>query len=126
MTKQEHDLGGISCESSIEGQARTPITTGQLLREFNTLRVRISERIGGCPGAFAGYDDLRFDMPDLLFSARLSATLLEDSGRHHLVEYRATSVPDEAGMVGRTGRVIARGVGLTLTPGQQRDPLPFG
>jgi hypothetical protein len=83
----------------------------RVLMAFDSLRRAMSRALSGEDGVPVGYDVLEIQPPSAGPRAVLvTATLLEDLGVRHAVEYQATLLEPPA-------RAVVRAAGWTLVPG---------
>jgi hypothetical protein len=101
------------------------ITQADLLKAFDRRRRHLAQLVARDDGLFAGYDVL--EMPAMLGTGgvRVSATVRDDVGSRHAVEYIAVLMkPEEASLpsayfVAEIAKREARATGWTLVPSRR-------
>lgn len=112
----------VSEELVLENRDTTSIDA-RLLRAFDQSRRRLSLQLCEDEGLFVGFDILEFfhvpTWPQL--RVLITASVRDDRGTRHAVEYRATLVEGHESEIGLD---LARAAGWTLTPAAASAAVP--
>lgn len=95
------------------------LTGARILRAFDALRREVASELAGCPGVFAGYDQLELPLsapPAPEFCAVAELVYRHPRGWHR-VRYRCHAILRGSGAPGHLVPVpLAYGEGITLVP----------